>query len=138
MVSSATLRISSSRPGRTTPNSTFSDITDVTDLTDVLVSVGEVAPHSQRPGRRWMLVAAATIVVIALGLLTVVAVQDRDNIHTSTNPVTTPSLPTVDSSPATLPATTTVAEEPLSAFSGNWTSTDTDGSAADDGDWDCR
>ena len=70
----------------------------------------------RQSGRRWMLVAAATIVVLGIGLWAVAAVQDPDSVQTdtvpptpapSTNPVTTTvSVPPVDSSPATLPATT--------------------------------
>ena len=80
----------------------------------VYVGHGKDAPHMQHRAR-WMLVAAATIAVLGLGLLAVAAVQDPDSVQTDTvpptpapptNPATTPSLPPVDSSPATLPANT--------------------------------
>jgi WD40 repeat protein len=72
-------------------------------------------PRERYPRRRWLLVAAATIVVFALGLLAVAAVHDSDRVQTdtvpptpapSTNPATTSPVPPVESSPATLPATT--------------------------------
>src|SRR6187431_1896717 len=69
----------------------------------------------RHPRRRWMLVAAATIVVLALGMLAVAAVQEPDSVQTdtvpdtpapSTNPATTSTLLPDDSTPATLPAST--------------------------------
>ena len=72
----------------------------------------------RQAGRRWLLVAAATIVVLAIGLLALVADQDPDGVQTdtvpatptpSTNPAVTTALLPVDSWPATLPAATTPA-----------------------------
>lgn len=83
------------------------------DPTDVPVWAVEIAPHPQRRRRRWMLTAAAALVVLAVGLMAFVA--DRDPDRDPTDPVS--------------PAPTTVADEPLGAFSGSWESTDTDGSA---------
>ena len=61
---------------------------------------GQDAPHMQHRGRRWMLVAAATIAVLGLGLLAVAAVQDPDSVQTDTVPPTP--------APSTNPATTLV------------------------------
>ena len=81
-------------------------------------------PDDERARRRWMLVAAATVVVLALGLLAVAAVQEPDSVQTdtvpptpapSTNPATTMSVPPVDSSPATLPANTTAPAAPVAS-----------------------
>lgn len=80
------------------------------------VADGQDAPHMQHRGRRWMLVAAASITVIGLGVLAMTAVQHPVSVQTDlvppapapgTNPAPTPSVSPVDSSPATLPATTT-------------------------------
>jgi hypothetical protein len=84
-------------------------------------------PREGLPRRRWMLVAAAAIVVFAIGLLALVSDQDPDSVQTdtvaptpaaSTNPATTTALLPVDSSAATTPATVTPAPEAVgeSAF----------------------
>ncbi len=83
---------------------------------------GENSPHIQHRSRPWVLVAAATIAVLGIGL--VAAVNDPDSVRNdtvpltpapATNPATTsPSAP-VDSSPATLPATTTSASATVSS-----------------------
>jgi hypothetical protein len=71
---------------------------------------------SSRPRRRWMLAAAATIVVLAIGLLALASARDPDSVQTDTVPSTpapsTVFLP-VDSSPATLPTDTTPAPIPF-------------------------
>jgi hypothetical protein len=104
---------------------------------DVPVGVAESGPLAWQHRRRWMMAAAAAVVVLALGLFTVVAVQDPDSIQTNTVPptpapstvsVTTAALPPVESSLDPLPAPTSLVEEPSSVFSGSWISTDTDGS----------
>jgi hypothetical protein len=70
------------------------------DHPGVYVGDGEDAPHMQHLGRRWMLVAAATIVVLAIGLLALAADHDSDSVQTdtvaptpavSTNPTATTS-----------------------------------------------
>jgi len=75
-------------------------------------------PREWFPRRRWMLVAAATIIVFAIGLLALVSDHDPDSVQTdtvaptpvaSTNPITTTGSLPVDSSAATLPATVTPA-----------------------------
>ena len=72
-----------------------------------------------------MLVAAATIVVLGLGLLAVTAVQDPDSVRTDTVPPTP--------APSTNPATTSPLPGapllPPGPFVGVWLSTDTDGSS---------
>jgi Tol biopolymer transport system component len=71
--------------------------------------------HERRPGRQWALAAAASIGVVALGLLAIDAGRDPDSVRTrtvpptpapSTSPATTSPSPTIESSPRTLPATT--------------------------------
>ena len=89
------------------------------------VGDGQDAPHVQHRGPRWLLVAAATIVVLGIGLLAVAAVQDPDSGQTdtvpptpapSTNPATTTeSVLPVDASPATLPATNTTPVVPVAS-----------------------
>ena len=62
------------------------------------------------PRRRWMLVAAAAIVVLALGLLAVAAVHDPDSVQTDTVPPTP--------APSTNPATTSPSSTPPTAIDG--------------------
>src|SRR5262245_55819446 len=78
-----------------------------TKLAAPTTSPGDLDPD-RHPGRRWMLVAAAAIVALALGLLAVAAVEESDRVQTdtvpptpapSTIPATTSSLPAVESSP---------------------------------------
>ena len=113
------------------------------DERDAHTTSADDLARERYPRRRWMLVAAATIVVFALGLLVLAADQDPDSVQTdtvaptpaaSTNPATTTvSLP-VDSSPATLPATTTPAAGAAgqSAFSMTSPSADEEAQATDD------
>ena len=90
-------------------------------VNEVAVGDGEVAPHPRHQRRRWLLVAAATVVVLALGLLAVTELRDPDSVQTdtvpptpapSTNPATTTPLPPVDSSPATIPPNTQLSLPP--------------------------
>jgi hypothetical protein len=84
---------------------------DELDVNDVPVDVGEGAPDPRHRRRRWLLMAAAAIVVLAVGLLAVAELQDPDSVQTdtvpptpapTTNRATTLPLPPVDSSPDTL------------------------------------
>lgn len=95
------------------------------DEGDAFTASADDLARGWRPRRRWMLAAAATIVVLALGLLAVAAFQDPDSVQTdtvpptpapSTNPATTPSLPPADSSPATPAATTTAVPTPTASL----------------------
>ena len=75
-------------------------------------------------GRRWMLVAAATIVVLGLGLA-VTAVQDPDSVRTDTV-APTPAPPTNPATTSPLPGAPLL---PPGLFVGVWLSTDSDGSS---------
>src|SRR5262245_47593410 len=94
------------------------------EAVEVLSDPDAVIAHQSKPGgrqsgRRWMLIAAAAIVILALGLIAVVAVREPDSVQTDTVPptpspttipaTTSPLLPE-DSSPVTLPALTPVSE----------------------------
>jgi len=80
------------------------------DVDPVAAAVDEHASQTRNLRWQWILVAAATIVVLALGLLAVAAVQDPDRVQTGTVPptpemLTSPSPP-VESLPASLPEAT--------------------------------
>ncbi len=61
----------------------------------------------RHPRRRWMLVAAATVAVLGLGLLAVTATRDTDRVQTDTVPPTTPA-PTTPAPTTSISPTTTV------------------------------
>lgn len=85
------------------------------DVDDELVGVGEVAPQPQPPRHRWMLMAAS-IVVLAVGLLVVAVVRDPDSVQTNTVPPT-PST-TSGSSTSTDVATAETTTIPTAVFAG--------------------
>ncbi len=79
---------------------TTSSVTDdrmVEDDVRVWRQPSEELPRERHPRRRWMLVAAATIVVLAIGLLALAADQDPDSVQTDTVPPT----PAASTNPAT-------------------------------------
>jgi hypothetical protein len=74
------------------------------DMHDADVGDREDVSGTRRLRRRWLLVAAATIAVLALGLLAVAAADELDSVQTDTVPVTT--TPSTTPAPSTNPAPT--------------------------------
>jgi len=71
----------------------------------VYVGDSQNPPHMQHRGRRWGLLAAATITVLGLGLLAVTVFREPDSIQTDTVPP--PPAPTSPATTSPAPATTT-------------------------------
>jgi len=85
--------------------SSVADDRMVEDDTRVGRQRSEKLPRERHPRQRWMLAAAATIVVLAIGLLALAAGQDPDSVQTDT----VPDTPAPSSKPATTsPSSTTV------------------------------
>ena len=87
------------RPGPILQSLNGEQVGDVDERDAHTTSADDLAGE-RNPGRRWMLVAAATIAVLALGLLAVTAVQDPDSVQTDTvpptpAPSTNPAVPSV-------------------------------------------
>lgn len=103
------------------------------DPNGILVHPGTAG--ERHPGRGWAAVAAATIAVLALGLLALARSQEPDSVRIaavpptpppSTEPATTSAIVPADAPPATPPADTTAPDLTSAPVTNGWVAFDAD------------